>query len=505
VSNPNLSKFDHIVVLVMENRSFDNVLGYLYENDRPSRFIGRGEPEFRGVAGHEQELFNLDEQGQRVYVGKAPFDSAEEMCMPCPDPGEFYTPHVNRQIYNQDVVPTDTSKLPDPAPMSGFVQDYIRTIRTSDDCNNQDPPFSQYRAIMNCFPPEAIPVTSGLARAFGVSDEWFASVPSQTFCNRSFLNSGQSHGFVTNSDYVKWVLDNRGTTVFERLTGQLGPAKDWTIYWDEEDVLPVTSLIHPQLDTLQYCDNFRHFSNFERDCAEGTLPAYSFIQPRLILNHNDMHPPVPLNFLIHSSVLAGELLINTVYNAVRTGRKWERTLLVITFDEHGGTYDHWPPPLGARPPVQNPPYPLESGFGFDRFGVRVPAIFVSPYVAEGTVVRASGAVPFDHTSLIRTIAARWELDGITERDQAAPDFADVLSLDQPRLETPAFQPRHYIALEIEKFLEAPLRGLQQHITSLLASRLGGHIAPDTKTGDAMELLKQLKAARAAGHRKSASV
>src|SRR5436305_3410189 len=144
------------------------------------------------------------------------------MCMPCPDPGEFYTPHDNRQIYIQDVVPSDISKLPDPAPMSGFVQDYIRTIRSSEDWNGQEPPFSQYRSIMSCFPPEATPVTSGLARAFGVSDEWFASVPSQTFCNRSFLNSAQSHGFVTNSDYVKWVLENRGTTVFERLAGTLG-------------------------------------------------------------------------------------------------------------------------------------------------------------------------------------------------------------------------------------------------------------------------------------------
>jgi phospholipase C len=497
--NPNLARIDHIVVLMMENRSFDNLLGYLYEKDRPNLFLGRGEPTFRGVAGLEQQLWNTDQNGRCVYVGKAPFLTPEDMCMPSPDPGEYYTPHINQQVYGQDVVPVDVSQLPDPAPMSGFVRDYVRAIRSSEDWDQVEPTYDQYRVIMNCFTPEALPVTTGLARAFGVSDEWFSSVPSQTFCNRSFFHSGQSHGFVTNSDYVKWAAQNYGTTVFERLTQKLGRGKDWKIYWDWEDVLPISRLIHPQLDRVEFDDNFTHFSAFAKDCANGTLPAYSFIQPRLILNHNDMHPPIPLNFLVHSSVLAGELLINDVYDAVRTGKDWERTLLVITFDEHGGTYDHWPPPLGAVPPEQNPSYELESGFRFDRFGVRVPAIFVSPYVAEGTVIRAAGTTPFDHTSMIRTISERWGLEALTSRDAAAPDFSDVLSLNRPRLETPSFVPREYVSIPNEEFAKAPFRGLQRHVVGLIAAKMGVEVDKRYGESGAFSLLRKLQAARAAGH------
>ncbi len=490
-TNPNLSKFDHLVVLMLENRSFDNLLGYLYENDKPQQFIGRGNPVFRGVAG-QPDLWNPDASNppQKVYVGKAPCATPADMCNPSPDPGEGYK-HVNNQIYGEYEVPLDISRLRDPARMNGFVRDFIDAIKTQERWDGVEPTYDHYRVIMNCFTPEAVPVMSGLAKAFAVSDEWFCSVPSQTFCNRSFFHSGQSHGNLTNSNYVKWQLNDH-VTIFDRLTAKLGPSSAWRIYWDSQDRITFTRIIHRTLEDARYDGNFRELAHFGEDCGKGDLPAYTFIQPRLIFNHNDMHPPIFLNPFVDSSVLAGELLLHEVYEAVRTGPRWQRTLLVIIFDEHGGCYDHWPPPLGATPPVANPNYDLEEGFRFDRFGLRVPAVFVSPYVGPGTVIRASGAVPFDHTSMIKTICQRWELESLTDRDRAAPDFGDVLSLplNRPRTEPPAFQPRPYEPISESAAHEGLLSALQKDIFKLAAHKAGTALPGLGKIGEALHWFRR---------------
>jgi phospholipase C len=466
--NP-LDRFDHVIVLMLENRSFDNLFGYLYENDRPARFIGRGEPQFRGVAGRD-DLANLDSSDPpvRIPVSKAPFAKQEDMIHPCPDPGEFYEPHVNRQVYGQDTLPGTVSSLPDPAPMNGFVQDYQRAIREELLLDGVEPTFDHYSRIMQCFPPEATPVLSTLARQFAISDEWFCSVPSQTYTNRSFFHSAQSHGFVHNSDYVKWAK-NDAPTVFHRLSEKFESGKDWRIYWDEADLFPLTKGIHASLHGDEWAGNFRHFGTFAADCASGDLPAYSFIQPRVIFNHNDMHPPVWANQELESSALAGEELVKSVYDAVRTSPAWMRTLLVVTFDEHGGTYDHWPPPR-ATPPFTPPPWPLEKDFAFDRFGIRVPAIFISPYVAPGTVVRASGDVPFDHTSMIATLSRRFGLEPLTDRDRAAPDFSQVFTLSDAdaRRETPEVAAREYEPMSAADAHESLLSGFQRGLGDLAA-------------------------------------
>ena len=466
-------RFDHVVVLMLENRSFDNLLGYLYESDTPSRFIGRGDPVFHGVAGRD-DLWNADngEPPRRVPVARAPHESPEDMCHPCPDPGEFYKPHVNQQVYGQDEVPGSSGGLPNPAPMDGFVRDYIRAIKGWEAFDGVEPTYDVYSRIMNCFPPEAVPVLSTLAREFAVSDEWFCSVPSQTFCNRSFFHSAQSHGFVTNSDYLKWKR-NTDPTVFERLAAKLGGEQGWRVYWDQQDLYPITRFIHPVLRRDHHWKAFRHFDQFAQDCADGDLPAYSFIQPRLIFNHNDMHPPVVLNERVHSSVQAGELLIRDVYDAVRHGKRWLRTLLVITFDEHGGCYDHWPPPLATEPDA-DPEYHLEEGFRFDRFGIRVPTIFVSPYVAPGTVIRAPGDVSFDHTSMIRTLSAKWDLVPLTDRDRVAPDFGAVFTLSpsEARVETPGVRPRPYTPISAEDAHQSLLSGFQRDLGQVVSHMLG---------------------------------
>jgi phospholipase C len=482
-----LETFDHLIVLMLENRSFDNLFGYLYEHDRPERFIGRGAPEFRGVAGRT-DLVNPDlgTPPRQVPVRKAPWETQEDMCQPSPDPGEFYRPHVNRQLYGVDDVPEPASALP-VAPMSGFVQDYIRAIREQELFDGVEPSYDHYRRIMDCYPPEALPVLSGLARAFAVSDEWFASVPSQTFCNRSCLQSGQSHGGVNNADYFKW-LRNDCPTIFDQLAGA---GLESRIYWDEQDPQPLTRLLHEGLRHDRHASRFRHFSTFAEDCRTGNLPAYAFIQPRVMLNHNDMHPPVVPNQRVHSSVLAGELLVAEVYDAVRRGPGWMRSLLVILFDEHGGCHDHWPPPA-ATPPWAVPPYPLEEGFRFDRFGVRVPAVFISPYVAPGTVIRAPGAIPFDHTSMLRTICRRWGLPGLTDRDRAAPDFAEVFTLPErdARTDTPAMVPRTYIPISAAEAHESLLSGFQKALGHLVAHLTGRPLpAGIHRIGDLLSHLK----------------
>jgi phospholipase C len=474
----NLDKFDHLVVLMMENRSLDAVCGYLYEDDQPAHFIGdfAGAPAFDGVAG--KALGNPGPGGRVIPVAKAPFASPLDMCNPCPDPGEEHSPHVNVQFYGKD--PPTPEDLAQPAPMNGFVLDYLSVLQSLSQ-GEAEVTEEAYRIIMNCFTPEALPVLNGLAKAFAISDRWFCSVPSQTFCNRSFVHSGQSHGFVDNSDYVKW-LKNSAPTIYHRLS----EAKiDWRVYFDEEDVFSLTRALHPSLYPPEFSGSFRAFSRFRADCEAGRLPAYTFIEPRLFVNHNDQHPPVTQNLFVDSSLLAGELLLHDVYQAIRSNpATWARTLLVITYDEIGGSYDHVPPPTSAKPPVESPGYDLESGFPFDRFGGRVPAVFISPYIEAGTVVRASGAVPFDHTTVLRTLCEKWGLPPLGARDAAAPSLAPLLTRTEPRADAPTFTPRPY--QPVPQPLSMVLSPWQLHVLKLFSVSLGTAVPAAVRTvGEAL--------------------
>lgn len=480
-----MDQIDHIVVLMLENRSLDCLLGYLYGDGGPEHFVPTtNTAPFDGVAG--KSLFNLVDPLQpegpnnpKIPVAPAPWQTQLDMTQPNPDPGEEY-PHINRQLFGQDPPPSP----PGPAHMSGFVADYIDALKTTEGWeDNKDPTYDQYKVIMNCFTPQAIPVLNGLARDFAVSDRWFCSVPSQTFCNRSFFNSGSSHGFVTNSDYVKW-LENDQTTLFNLLTDN---RVDWRVYWDKQDMFgSLTRLIHPPLYDKQFDGNFREYGHrygheippeadqFRKDCVAGDLPAFTFVEPRLFLDHNDMHPPVYLNPLIDSSILAGEILVNKIFEDLFVFGKYpDKTLLMITFDEHGGCYDHVGPCKAATPPLENPPYPPQDGFEFNRFGVRVPTIMVSPWIQSGTVFRSSTGVDFDHTSMIRTLCNKWKLEpnGLTDRDAAAPDFSDVLNGVTKRTSMPRYTPRHYVPAPEPEAPKSILSKLQRAIIELLTAKL----------------------------------
>ncbi len=382
-----LDKIEHVVVLMMENRSFDNLLGRLYPRSE----------KFDGLTGTE---FNLDLSGNRVLVNNRPGTSADVMTTPNPNPGELWL-DVNEQLFGRPGNPGDD----DVADMSGFVRNYLRQAQRTG---------KRYDAerIMHHFTPDQVPVISQLARQFAVSDRWFASSPTQTWPNRFFVHTGTANGYENN---LPPHFPYKMTSIFERLH-QRDPANGWRIYYHD---IPHTLTLS---NLWKHRTRFSRFDKFIAHAGQGTLPSYAFIEPDFFPvrgRQSDEHPP--------TSVAAGEALIADVYNAVRQGPAWTKTLLVILFDEHGGCYDHVPPPL-ALPPSDA----VTSPFKFDRFGVRVPAVFISPFISAGQVLRPGGATPFDHTSVIATLRRRFGLGApLTNRDAAAPTFEAVLDLPDP--------------------------------------------------------------------------
>jgi phospholipase C len=306
---------------------------------------------------------------------------------------------------------------------------------------------------MHCYDPKQVPVISTMARQFAVIDRWFASAPCQTWPNRFFLHTATAGGYEDNSPTHFPYLFN---TIFNRMNEA---GKSWKIYFHD----------FPQALTLAHLwpnvDHFRYFeTDFLSDAAAGKLPAYSFIEPRYFPDielPNDQHPP--------HNVGLGEALIAKVYDAVRTAPTWEETLLVIIYDEHGGKFDHVPPPL-AVPPDESKPQP----FGFDRYGVRVPAVVISPYIRPGTIwpdevkqepVQTGPPYPYDHTSIIATLRKCFQLGGpLSRRDAVAPDLEPLLTLQTPSNGGPAtLSPLKYVVTdaELQAARNAPMNGLQK--------------------------------------------
>jgi phospholipase C len=395
-----LPAINHIVQLMMENRSFDQMLGFLYEGKKTPA----NQP-FEGLTGEES---NPDDAGRTVNVFRIDSTAPHPYLMPGADPGEGFQ-NTNFQLFSTDdpaagAVPTN----------QGFVVNFKAAI-ASDQANHFSDtlPGTDPNEIMGMYTPEMLPVLSALAKGFAVCDAWFASVPTETIPNRAFAAAGTSQGHLDNS-----VKSFTCPSIF----GRLSDANiDWAIYGYNRD--PLTRLDFT--DTQQADEShFGHFRDFQASAAAGTLPAYTFLEPSFGAGGNSQHP----NF----NVALGEQLMNDVYSALRNGPGWNETLLVITYDEHGGNYDHVPPPAGAVPPDSSIG---EFGFDFTRFGVRVPAVLVSPLIAAGTVFRAKRGT-IDHTSVLKTIELRWNVPALTARDKAAPDLGDVLTLTTPRTDDP---------------------------------------------------------------------
>lgn len=463
-------RMDHIVVIMFENRSFDNILGSLYEpGERPS---------FEGVVGRNlSNPIPADLPGSERKV--VPIHRALNMDTPDPDPGEEH-PHVNTQIYGtvsptaNQFKPVDEMQPPFNAPdpgieptMDGFVKDYVNAFQTE---MKHLPTYNDYAQIMSYYTPDQLPVITTLAKGFACFDHWFCEVPSQTYCNRSFIHAASSSGMVNNSPVGKFEAENDAPTIFERLEDA---GKSWKVYIDPEQLVPATALIHARRLMPRFADRFRTIFDFYHDAQEGELPTYSFIEPNMLHPHTDMHPPGScrlrheLHLKASNAMLGGEELLAKVYEAVRDGThleegksNWANTLLLVTFDEHGGTYDHVPPP--RVPPPTAPTGNEEERFRFDRSGVRVPSIAISAWVDEGTVVNEE----YRHTSVIRTLRERWSLGPpLTQRDAVARDIAPLLSRPnpRPREEWPAVPHRFSFIERVEEDFFRPLGCLENNL------------------------------------------
>jgi phospholipase C len=477
-------KFDHVVAVLFENRSFDNLLGRLYEPGEVSAFDG--------VVG--KALSNpipkwAQHGAEREFV---PYGVAAKLDVPSPDCRDDFA-HVNRQLFGassqrQDWRTTAASfNLPAGPPatptMEGFVADYILAVR---EAIGREPTYQEYAQIMSGYAPQQVPVISTIARGFATFDHWFCDVPSGTFTNRSFCHAGAASGFVVDAPFVNFPLHNHAETIFERLDAA---GLTWRVYVDRRMRCSVTGLIHASRLAEQFATNFSTLDDFFEDAEDGRLPAYSFIEPCLMHADNDYHPALSgaspnTSIDAASSVLGGEELLARIYTAVRTSSGEDRsnfanTLLLVGFDAHGGTYDHVVPPR-VDPPVASAPVG-QMGFRFDRAGLRIPAVAVSAYIEPRTVVTTQ----YRNTSIIRTLRARWPLGPpLTARDASAPDIAPVLTRSTPRApeDWPDVTPQ-------------PLRGLQrarssldQRLTAMGQALLGLVIALDTHyTGNIPDL------------------
>lgn len=439
-------KIEHVVVLMLENRSFDSMLGGLYPKG----------PGFDGLTGNETNP-HTGQDNVRVWSSNA--TDPQTMSIPDPDPGELWT-DINMQLFGLNGAPGDQ-----PPVMDGFVDNYVRQT-------NETPASYKPESIMHYYTPEQVPVINQLAKQFAVCDQWFASAPCQTWPNRFFLHCATAGGYENNSPtHFPYMME----TTFNRLE-EAGRA--WKIYFhDFPQTLTLTKL-------WPYTDHFKIFDEFLNDAKNGSLPDYAFIEPRYFPDEklpNDQHPP-------HNVGMGGEL-IASVYNAVRSSPLWKKTLLIIIYDEHGGCYDHAPPPIAAPPDDSNP-----QPFGFDRYGVRIPAVLISPYIKQGTILRAvqdgnlphnGPPYPFDHTSVFASLRKCFGLSTpLTSRDAVAPDLEDVLNMDLPDNDGPqsvTALPYPMTESDIQKALNAPLNDFQKGLHEAAFYLPSMELAPDVES------------------------
>jgi phospholipase C len=441
-----LEQIEHIVVVMFENRSLDHMLGWLYPAENPPKIVipANSAAAFNGVLPNMWNPLSAgpDNPPLRVGVSSATANSR----IPNPDPQETFA-NVTDQIFGPGG-PTAANE-----PMQGFVADYATTASGNP------------AQIMECHSTAQLPVLSALARSYAVSDAWYASVPSQTWPNRAFVHAGTSNGHVNNGnppDPLQWDVP----TIYSVLEA-IGAS--WSVYSDTVLTPSLTRTMFPSLWPLELESHFHGFSAFVEACAAQSLPQYSFIEPSFLLEPNDQHPP--------HDTLAGEAFLHAIWTALSSSPSWHKTLLVITFDEHGGCFDHVLPPDNAASP-DAASMPGDEGFGFDRFGIRVPTVLVSPYIAAGTVFRAADTTPYDHTSILATLRDWLAIpDALmlpSRRIAAAPTLAQVLTLSEPRSDLPQIDPPWSAALGplLQPAMTDAPNDLQRSLVSGSARRIG---------------------------------
>jgi phospholipase C len=377
-----LPAIEHIVVLMMENHSYDNFLGML----------GRGDG------------FTLGPDGQPTATN----------------------PYANGQIQHAFHMPTTCQLSSQPSQTwyathtaydNGAMDGFVRTPVSLGSSTTSGP------VTMGYWTGDDLPFTYSLARTFPIGDRWFCSVLGQTFPNRRYLIAGTSAGMTDDEGVsdLSLVVPTAGT-LFNLLD-------KYGISWENYVAsypLGATPELYPVNDTIPELTRHKALSDFVTDAGAGKLPSFSFLDP----NYSTQSQENPQNIVV------GEALLAQVVQAVGASPLWPSTLLLVTYDEHGGYYDHVPPPV-ALPPDDIPPLlnPGESAYdGFARYGIRVPSVVVSPYARRNYVSH----VLHDHTSLLAMVERKWNLPALTYRDANANDLTDFLDLGALAARQPTF-------------------------------------------------------------------
>lgn len=394
----------HIFVLMLENHSFDNIFGL-------SRISG--------IMTKAPGATNTYPAGTTVPVAKPALP-----IMPTDPAHEFAD--IMEQLCGSAAQKQWVNGTPYPqVDNSGFLSNYAVSTTEIHSGNPRIPTEAERPEILKCFDtPVQLPVLYQLATTYALCDQWFASLPGPTFPNRAFLHGGSSSGLADSpADWQPAVWQVHG---FAHANGHIFSAlqargKVWKIFVD-----PPTSIEHWMpppvclLKGIHYPMTYS-FNDFARSVANPNYAeGYTFIEPNYgevltqsFKNGSAMHPMDGVN--------GGETLIKKTYEAIRNSPHWANSLLIITYDEHGGFYDSLPP-LPAQPPNDRADYTRDTHFDFKLYGVRVPAIIISPRITRGTIDHTV----YDHTSVLATIERNFGMSNLTDRDKVAKDVRHLI-------------------------------------------------------------------------------
>ncbi|OLL28189.1 phospholipase [Burkholderia sp. SRS-W-2-2016] len=374
---------EHVVLLLMENHSFDQMLGCL----------DAVHPQLDGVRNAAGKS-NSDGKGHTYYLR-----ATRERQMK-------HDPNHEHEAVMQQIADNN----------SGFVRSFVHDFPKSSAAARQD--------VMGYYPYGFLPALHTLGAQFTVCDRWFSSLPGPTWPNRFFALTGTSQGqtgMPSGLDGLNphWYTEQDQDTIFDRLNAA---QKTWKVYFYD---FPASLLLKNQR-RAENLANYHLFDSFFHDAAgpADAFPHFTLIEPKYFGEaQNDDHPP--------HNIMKAEKLIADTYNALRSNQAlWERTLLVILYDEHGGFYDHVSPPADAIAPDDH-----TARFDFKRLGVRVPALLVSPWCEPGVCHDT-----FDHCSLLKYLSDKWQLAPALGRRtaQAASIGAAIRNSGAARTDTPAF-------------------------------------------------------------------
>jgi phospholipase C len=467
-----LKGIKRVVWYMLENRGLDHLMGQLYtENSRNINFWPlNSSPRFNGLGANPTFSNTYFNQGtgrsQTVTANPVPYPIDD---VPNPDPNEVWE-HINVQIFGSNPPRGQCT-------MGGFLQDYATVV-----------PGNAAQQMMQFYQPKHVPTISHIANRGAISDAWFCSVPSETYANRAFSISGTSDGLVNNQVLANPDLGEPpfyANTIFNIMTNC--GFNDWAIYandtWPPSDSTPelcFTAFQFQQLyDLVGDNTNPQRIFNWNdliNGALSSTLPAFCYVEPAwyveeagITYNGTDYHPP--------GNLAPGEKALRDLFVALfgRPGAG-EDTLLIITFDEHGGTIDH------VCPPATIPPDKMRAAphyFDFNRFGVRVTTILASPHVQGYTVFRSPTSTPFDHTSLLRTVLGWRGIDvsggAAGARAAVAPDFSGVVSptaaTEDNMREAVETMPAPPVVKPANK--QRPLSGLERSMAGFWAYKIVG--------------------------------